>query len=41
MWEFRVHLNTPKFINEDGADERNDWIAVADVQRWLNYIEHG
>lgn len=37
MQEFRKHLMSEKFINSD--TERNDWIAVADVQRWLTYIE--
>ena len=36
--EFREHLNSPKFWHQaDGA--RGDWISVADVQRWLTYIE--
>lgn len=37
--EFRAHLNSPKFaaVQQDGS--RGDWIAVADVLRWLNYIE--
>ena len=36
--EFREHLQSPKFAPQaDGA--RGDWIATADVQRWLDYIE--
>lgn len=36
--EFEAHLASPKFQGEDLAGNRNDWIAVADVRRWLNYI---
>lgn len=37
--EFREHLASSKFnaVQSDGS--RGDWIAVADVQRWLRYIE--
>jgi hypothetical protein len=36
--EFREHLASPKFGPQaDGS--RGDWISVADVQRWLQYIE--
>jgi len=37
--EFREHLLSSKFapIQLDGS--RGDWIAVADVFRWLQYIE--
>lgn len=38
--EFRAHLQSPKFVNTE-TNDRNDWIAVADVQRWLNYIQDG
>lgn len=36
--EFRAHLSSPKFapVQQDGS--RGDWISVADVQRWLSYI---
>jgi outer membrane murein-binding lipoprotein Lpp len=34
---FRRHLQSNKFQNVEGQ-ERNDWIAVADVQRWLDNI---
>jgi len=34
---FRRHLQSSKFQNVEGQD-RNDWIAVADVQRWLDNI---
>lgn len=36
--EFREHLNSPKF-GPQADGERGDWIAVADVQRWLTFIE--
>jgi hypothetical protein len=37
--EFRAHLQTSKFapVQQDGS--RGDWIATADVFRWLQYIE--
>lgn len=37
--ELREHLASPKFdaVQQDGT--RGDWISVADVQRWLRYIE--
>lgn len=36
--EFKEHLASPKFAEQqDGT--RGDWISVADVQRWLRYIE--
>jgi len=38
-WEFRKHLTSSKFTNTES--DRNDWISVADVQRWLTYIELG
>lgn len=37
--EFRVHLSGPKFNAEQADGTRGDWISVADVQRWLRYIE--
>lgn len=39
--EFREHLASPKFNAEQADGSRGDWIAVADVQRWLRYIEDG
>ena len=36
--EFREHLASSKF-SEQADGSRGDWIAVADVQRWLRYIE--
>ena len=36
--EFREHLASPKF-GPQADGERGDWISVADVQRWLTYIE--
>lgn len=38
MQEFRRHLQSSKFVNTE--TERNDWIAVADVQRWLDNINN-
>ena len=35
---FRRHLSLPKFTNTDTA--QNDWIAVSDVQRWLDNINN-
>jgi hypothetical protein len=36
--EFRAYLQTSKFGPQaDGS--RGDWIATADVLRWLQYIE--
>ena len=38
--EFQQHLSSPKFVTiEEG--ERKDWISVADVLRWMRYIESG
>ena len=38
--EFRAHLQSSKFAPQsDGA--RGDWISIADVARWLRYIEDG
>lgn len=38
--EFRLHLASTKFVNCESGD-RNDWISVADVNRWLSYIQDG
>ena len=36
--EFREHLQSPKFGPQaDGS--RGDWIATADVLRWLQYLD--
>lgn len=36
--ELRVHLQSSKFQPQvDGS--RGDWMSVADVQRWLDYIQ--
>jgi hypothetical protein len=35
---FRKHLQSSKFVNTE--TERNDWIAVADVQRHLDNIKN-
>lgn len=39
--QLRQHLALPKFnpVQVDGS--RGDWVAVADVLRWLRYIEEG
>lgn len=36
---FRRHLQSSKFQNVEGQ-ERNDWIATADVLRWLDNINN-
>ncbi|WP_459677985.1 hypothetical protein [Acidisoma sp. 7E03] len=36
--EFRIHLDHPKFQGTDADGSRKDWIAVADVLRWLTRI---
>ena len=41
MDEFKAHLYSDKFINSDIERDRKDWIAVADVLRWINYIKWG
>lgn len=38
--QMREHLALPKYQPQANG-ERGDWIAVADVQRWLRYLEHG
>ena len=40
MDEFKAHLYSDKFKNDDNSD-RKDWIAVADVLRWIDYIKWG
>jgi hypothetical protein len=37
--EFRAHLQTPKFAPVQSDGSRGDWISIADVRRWLEYIE--
>lgn len=37
--DFRSHLTSAKFIGTDEDGSRRDWIAVADVQRWLDLID--
>jgi hypothetical protein len=37
--EFREHLLSSKFAPVQTDGSRGDWIAVADVFRWLQYIE--
>lgn len=37
--EFREHLQSSKFAPVQSDGSRGDWIATADVFRWLQYIE--
>lgn len=37
--EFRTHLQSSKFASVQSDGSRGDWIATADVFRWLQYIE--
>jgi len=37
--EFREHLLSSKFAPTQQDGSRGDWIAVADVFRWLQYVE--
>ena len=37
--EFRAHLQTSKFAPVQSDGSRGDWISIADVRRWLEYIE--
>lgn len=37
----REHLALPKYAPVQPDGTRGDWIATADVQRWLRYLEHG
>ena len=39
--EFLVHLAGPKFRSPASDGSRTDWIAVADVIRWLGRIQGG
>jgi hypothetical protein len=41
MDEFKLHLYSDKFVNNDNSIDRKDWIAVADVLRWIDYIKWG
>jgi hypothetical protein len=36
--EFREHLALPKYCEPATDGGRVDWIATADVARWLRYI---
>jgi len=36
--EMRAHLATPKFHAEQANGDRGDWMATADILRWLTYI---
>jgi hypothetical protein len=37
--EFREYLQSSKFAPVQSDGSRGDWIAVADVERWLRYID--
>lgn len=37
--EFREYLQSSKFAPVQPDGSRGDWIAVADVNRWLQYID--
>lgn len=37
--EFREYLQSSKFAPVQSDGSRGDWIAVADVNRWLQYID--
>jgi len=37
--EFREYLQSSKFAPVQLDGSRGDWIAVADVNRWLQYID--
>ncbi len=39
--EFLAHLCLPKFQPSEGDNDRRDWIATGDVNRWLRYIRDG
>lgn len=37
--EFREYLASAKFNYDPSDGSRTDWVALADVRRWLQYIE--
>jgi hypothetical protein len=39
--EFRMHLAGPKFTGTEHDGSRKDWIATADVERWIEYVLNG
>lgn len=39
--QLREHLALPKYAAVQPDGSRGDWIATADVSRWLRYLEHG
>ena len=39
--EFRVHIAGPKCSGTEHDGSRKDWIAMADVERWLEYVLNG
>ena len=39
--EFRVHLAGPKFSGTETDGSRKDYIATADVERWIEYVLNG
>jgi acid stress-induced BolA-like protein IbaG/YrbA len=41
LHDFRAHLISAKFQGQDPDGSRRDWIATADVNRWLDTLrEH-
>ncbi len=41
IWEFQAHLALAKYTAPATDGSRTDWIATADVNRWLTYITNG
>jgi hypothetical protein len=39
--QLREHLSLPKYSEPATDGSRVDWIGLADVLRWLRYLEHG
>lgn len=37
--ELLEYLSSTKFYHNPADNSRTDWVSVADVQRWLRYIE--
>jgi hypothetical protein len=37
--ELREYLGSRKFNYDPSDGSRTDWVALADVRRWLQYIE--
>ena len=39
LTDFEAHLLSDKFTGTEPSGERKDWIAVADVLRWLELLK--